>query len=83
MAGHLLESHLMNTDDLNAAKGGLFFLHIPSMVLSHGRLNTGHSRKSLFEDFIEKRLLPMCNPFPGVRSVIVMDNAPIHQQEAH
>ncbi len=46
MAGHWLESHLMNTDDWNAAKGGQFFLHIPSMVLSHGRLNMDHSRKN-------------------------------------
>jgi len=46
MAGCLLELHFMNTDDLNAAKGGQFFLHIPSMVLSHGRLNMDHSRKS-------------------------------------
>ncbi len=46
MAGHLLESHLMNTGDWSAAKGGQFFLHIPSMVLLHGRLNTDHSRKN-------------------------------------
>ena len=43
----------------------------------------GSFSQELFEDFIEKKLLPMCNPFPGVRSVIVMDNAPIHQQEVH
>jgi DDE superfamily endonuclease len=43
----------------------------------------GSFSQELFEDFIEKTLLPMCNPFPGVRSVIVMDNAPIHQQEVH
>ena len=35
--------------------------------------------QELFEDFIENKLLPMCNPFPGVRSIIIMNNAPIHQ----
>jgi len=39
----------------------------------------GSFSQELFEDFIENKLLPMCNPFPGVRSVIIMDNASIHQ----
>ena len=34
-----------------------------------------------FNDFIENKVLPLCNPFPGPRSIIVMDNAPIHQVE--
>jgi len=34
-----------------------------------------------FNDFIEHNVLPLCNPFPGPRSIIVMDNAPIHQVE--
>lgn len=32
-----------------------------------------------FEEFIENKVLPRCNPFPLPRSVIIMDNAPIHQ----
>jgi hypothetical protein len=32
----------------------------------------------LFERFIEEDVLPKCNPWPGPRSVIVMDNAKIH-----
>lgn len=32
----------------------------------------------LFESFIIDELLPLCNPFPGPRSVIVMDNASVH-----
>ena len=36
-----------------------------------------------FNDFIENNVLPLCNPFPGPRSIIVMDNAPIHQVEVH
>ena len=46
MAGHQLKSHLMNTNDWNAAKDDQFFLHIPSMILSHERLNMNHSRKN-------------------------------------
>ena len=34
-----------------------------------------------FEDFIENQLLPLCNPFPLPRSIIAMDNAPIHQSK--
>jgi transposase len=32
----------------------------------------------MFEDFIIDQLLPLCNPFPGPRSVIFMDNASVH-----
>lgn len=32
-----------------------------------------------FKEFIENKILPRCNPFPMPRSVIIMDNAPIHQ----
>lgn len=31
-----------------------------------------------FNDFIEHKVLPITNPFPAARSVIIMDNAPIH-----
>src|SRR5579859_1710517 len=41
----------------------------------------GSFSQILFEDFIDNQLLPFCSPFPGPRSVIVMDNAPIHQSE--
>ena len=43
----------------------------------------GSFTMELFEDFIELKLLPLCNAYPGPRSVIVMDNAPIHQQEVY
>jgi transposase len=38
----------------------------------------------IFEDFIVDQLLPLCNPYPGPRSVIIMDNASVHvsRQEA-
>ena len=42
--------------------------------------------QELFEDFIEDKL-NFChsatNPFPGPRSVIIMDNPPIHQSEVY
>jgi len=37
----------------------------------------------LFEDFIKNKVLPLCNPFPLPRSVIIMDNAPIHRTEVY
>ena len=36
-----------------------------------------------FEDFIENKVLPLCNPYPLPRSVIIMDNAPIHRIEVY
>ena len=32
-----------------------------------------------FRSWVENCLLPHCTPFPGPRSVIVMDNARIHK----
>ena len=32
----------------------------------------------MFEEFIIDQLLPLCNPYPGPRSVIFMDNALVH-----
>ena len=36
-----------------------------------------------FKSFIENKILPLCNSFPLPRSVIIMDNAPIHQSKVH
>jgi hypothetical protein len=35
----------------------------------------------IYNEFIENFVLPLCSPFPGNRSVIVMDNASIHKSE--
>jgi len=35
----------------------------------------------LFEDFIVEHVLPKCTPYPGPRSVIIMDNASIHYSQ--
>ena len=44
----------------------------------HGSFTGG-----LFQEFIENKVLPRCNPYPGPRSIIVMDNAPIHSVKVH
>ena len=41
------------------------------------RVFQGTTNAALFEEYIEQ-LLPFCNPFPGRRSVLVLDNASIH-----
>ncbi|ODQ52664.1 hypothetical protein SAICODRAFT_57332, partial [Saitoella complicata NRRL Y-17804] len=38
----------------------------------------GAYNADLFYDFVEKEVLPNTTPFPGPRSVIVMDNARFH-----
>ena len=43
----------------------------------------GSVNQDKFLSFLETDLLQRCNPFPGPRSVIVLDNAPIHQAEVH
>ena len=39
----------------------------------------GSFSAEFYEDFIENKVLPLCNPYPLPRSVIIMDNAPIHR----
>ena len=41
----------------------------------------GSFTAQMFEEWIENELLPLCSPYPHPRSVICMDNAPIHQSE--
>jgi DDE superfamily endonuclease len=38
----------------------------------------GSYTTELFNAFIEHQILPICTPWPGPRSIIVMDNASIH-----
>lgn len=38
--------------------------------------------QELFVEWLVQTVLPHCNPFPGPRSVIVMDNATIHHAPA-
>lgn len=43
------------------------------------RVFQGSTAADTFNDFIIKDVLPLCNPFPGKRSVLILDNAPIHR----
>ena len=43
----------------------------------------GAINAEIFEGFIEYDVLPQCNPYPGPKSVIVMDNVGIHIPEVH
>ena len=43
----------------------------------------GSFSAELFDDFIENKALPLCNLYPLPRSVIIMDNAPIHRIEVY
>jgi len=42
----------------------------------HGSYNA-----ELFHTFIENKVLPLCSPYPGPRSVLIMDNATIHRSQ--
>lgn len=39
---------------------------------------SGGYTKELFEAFVIEQVLPYCNPFPGLRSIVLMDNASQH-----
>ena len=41
----------------------------------------GVVNKETFADFIINDVLPQCNPFPGPKSIIAMDNVRIHKSE--
>jgi hypothetical protein len=41
-------------------------------------LKSGSITMEEYTAFIQKKVLPLCNPWPGPRSVLVMDNASIH-----
>jgi len=47
-----------------------------SWEIKHGSYNA-HS----FNDFVRNWVIPHTNPFPGPRSVLIMDNARIHHNE--
>ena len=35
----------------------------------------------IFENFVRERVLPLMDPFPGPRSVLIMENAAIHRSD--
>jgi transposase len=45
------------------------------------RIFQGSINAEIFYEFLRDQVLPQCEPFPGKRSVIVMDNASIHKSQ--
>lgn len=41
----------------------------------------GSFDKDLFNALVRHKVLPLCNPYLGVRSVLIMDNCKIHHSE--
>ncbi|KAJ6572951.1 hypothetical protein B0H10DRAFT_1927840 [Mycena sp. CBHHK59/15] len=41
----------------------------------------GSMHRDQFLGFLEHQVLPLCSPYPGPSSVLVMDNARIHHGE--
>jgi transposase len=39
----------------------------------------GSITSAIFKAFVEERVLPHCTPYPGPRSVLILDNASIHK----
>ena len=42
-------------------------------------IHQGAITADLFMEFVEERVLPYCSPYPGPRSVLILDNASIHK----
>src|SRR5277367_6555422 len=45
-------------------------------------IHQGAVNMEMFRDFVEDSLLPLCTPYPGPRSVIILDNAAIHNVQS-
>jgi transposase len=41
----------------------------------------GNITAEIFEEWMEYRVLPQCNPWPGKNSIIIMDNCGIHRSQ--
>lgn len=51
--------------------------YLPGTLIAHGQsVNAAE-----FADWLENTVLPQCRPFPGARSVLVMDNCSTHRNE--
>ena len=47
-------------------------------VLTYEIIQGGYSQE-LYDAFIINKVLPLCTPYPGPRSVLIMDNASCHK----
>jgi hypothetical protein len=58
---------------------------LPVYTAEYGFMNwqlyKGSFDTKLFNNFVSKFVVPLTTEFPGKRSVLVMDNAPIHHSE--
>jgi hypothetical protein len=57
------------------------FTVLPAMTLNGYiacNIYQGAVNADKFKDFVEYDVLPRCTPFPGPRSIIIMDNASIY-----
>ena len=45
-------------------------------------ISQGSITADLFLGFLQDKILPNCEPFPGKRSVLILDNASIHKSAA-
>jgi hypothetical protein len=41
----------------------------------------GGINQSRFNEFMKKQVIPLCNSYPGFRTVIVLDNSPVHKSQ--
>lgn len=53
------------------------FLGIVTHDIIHGSVNS-----TRFFDFLQNQVIPVTNPYPGPRSILVLDNCSIHHAEA-
>ena len=44
-------------------------------------IKQGSYNTESFNAFIENQVIPLCNPYPGPRSILVLDNAAIHRSQ--
>ena len=44
-------------------------------------IHKGSITTSIFNEFIQEYVLPICNEYPGPHSVLCLDNASIHYSE--
>jgi len=62
------------------------FSMVAALALDEGiiaaKVVEGSFRHDTFLEYLRDDVLPMTNPFPGPRSVIVLDNARIHHSQA-